>query len=123
MSEDKFYEVLTAKFWAAFGSGATMPFTDECVAIARNKGYYDTVRHNIKMFMSHPEQVERAMRCCIRAGHLAAERAIHDQRKAIEAQAFVYACDEVEMRVARIRQRAAGNGDDFTIMAGVCATL
>lgn len=119
---DDYFDVLIARIWAAFGEGAGMPFDGACVQVAKNKGYYDTIRGNASAFLERPDEFEDALRCCRRTGHLAAERAIQAERKEISDADFASAAEEVEQRVARVRERAATNGVG-AVRAGVCAAL
>lgn len=121
--DEGYFEVLMARFWGSFGSGAGMAFADECVQVARNKGYYHTIRRNAEKFRRHPEELQAAMNCCLRTGHLAAQRAIHEQRDEISGEDFDVASDEVQGRIARVRERSEARGEDVSARAGVCAAL
>ncbi len=121
--DDDYLEVLMAKFWGSFGSGAGMPFSGDCVRVARDKGYLATIRRNAEKFRKHPEALQDAMNCCLRTGHLAAQRAIHEQRDEISGEDFDIASDEVQGRIARVRERSEARGDDVSARAGVCSAL
>jgi len=137
MNPQEYYDALLARFWAAFGSGASMPFDLECVAAAREKrkdedgdgvpdtalGYYDIVWGNVEKFRSNPGQIVQAERCCNMAGRIAAASALKDGSDTISAQAFKKACLKVEKIQLRAVNAAIRNGarlSDVAILAGVC---
>jgi hypothetical protein len=124
MNHDRQADELFCVLWAAFGAGAGMPVDLACVSAARGKGYFEQVRSNADLFRSDPARLGEAERCCLRAGHLAAERAIQDGRESIGVDDFLYGCDTVEQRIGPIRQRALQRAEsEIVVLGGVCAAL
>jgi hypothetical protein len=104
------FEILVGRFWNAFGSGAQMPVSADCVGKAYEVGYYDNVSTKIGNF--DEAVIKASMVCCVKAGRIAAALAQEAGLEEIGATEFLTAVKYVEDLQRRIGERAAArNGD------------
>lgn len=114
-------DVVQARFWAAFGSGAGLLIEDECVEAARQKGYFTNVEGRLNSFKS-PKVMKNTLSCCFEAGKEASVIALRKGESTVTAATYIEAVEIVESRlnalIARSEElaklRASGS------LGGVC---
>jgi hypothetical protein len=107
------FEILVGRFWNAFGTGAQMPVSDDCVRKAYEIGYYNNVSNKIDRF--DEDVVKASSVCCVKAGRIAAAMAKGAGRDEIGEQDFLDAVKYVEHLQRRIGERAARrNGEEVS---------
>jgi hypothetical protein len=116
----KLADQYAAHFWQAFGARAAMDMDEECVEVARERGYYGHVEGNAVNFDEHSYLLEETLRCARRAGHLAANFAREDGRSIISVEDFTEACVQTEARVAKVRTRLMSSAGRLRAMGGIC---
>lgn len=110
-----------AHFWQAFGASAEMDMDEQCVEVARERGYYGYVEGNAVSFDEHSYLLEETLRCARRAGHLAANFAREAGRSIISVVDFTEACVQTEARVAKVRARQVSSVGRLRVMGGICS--
>lgn len=99
------FEILVGRFWNAFGTGARMPVSADCVREAYAIGYYDNVSKKVDNF--DEAVVKASMVCCTKAGRIAAALARGADQDEIGPKEFREAVKYVEELQRRIGERAA----------------